>query len=89
MTFWPWVLDRIRADPSSGFFDAGCCFGQEIRFLADQGIPGEQLYGCDPEQVFIVLGYRLFRDTERLQATFAVGDLSADDGHFNDGKIVH
>lgn len=56
MPFWPRVLERLRTDPSSGFLDVGCCFGQEIRFLADQGIPGEQLFGCDLEQVFSATG---------------------------------
>lgn len=87
MPFWPRVLERLRADPSSGFLDAGCCFGQEIRFLADQGIAGEQLFGRDLEQVFIDPGYRLFRDTDRLKASFAVGDLNADEATFDDGEI--
>ncbi|CAG8154189.1 unnamed protein product [Penicillium olsonii] len=73
------ILARLRDDPSTGILEAGCCFGQEIRFLADQGIPSNQLYGCDIEQPFIDLGYQLFRDRGRLNATFAVGDLSSPD----------
>ncbi|KAJ5789228.1 uncharacterized protein N7518_006239 [Penicillium psychrosexuale] len=73
------ILARLRDDPTAGILEAGCCFGQEIRFLADQGIPGDQLYGCDIEQPFIDLGYQLFRDRDRLNATFAVGDLSSPD----------
>lgn len=88
MPFWSRVLERLRADASSGFLDAGCCFGQEVRFLADQGIAGNQLFGCDLEQVFIDLGYRLFRDKDRLQAMFVVGDLSADEVHINDSEIA-
>lgn len=80
LPFYTRVLDRLRADPSAGFLDAGCCFGQEIRFLADQGIPGRQLFGCDFEQVFIDLGYQLFRDKGRLDASFVTGDLTADSG---------
>lgn len=88
MPFWPQVLERLRTDPSSGFVDVGCCFGQEIRFLADQGISGNQLFGCDLEHVFIDLGYRLFRDQDRLKASFAVGDLCADEVLFLDSEIV-
>ena len=88
MPFWPRVLERLRTDPSGEFLDVGCCFGQEIRFLADQGIPGKQLFGCDSEQVLIDLGYWLFRDEDRLKATFAVGDLCADEPHFDDSEIA-
>ncbi|KAE8338051.1 hypothetical protein BDV24DRAFT_153922 [Aspergillus arachidicola] len=82
MPFYHRVVDRLRADPSTTFLDAGCCFGQEIRYLVDQGIPGKQLFGCDLEQVFIDLGYKLFRDKDRLEATFVTGDLTADDPAF-------
>lgn len=85
LPFYPRVLDRLRADPKAGFLDAGCCFGQELRFLADQGVPGCQLFGCDLERVFIDLGYQLFRDKHHFGATFAVGDLTSDqaDGDTN------
>ncbi|CAI7653251.1 unnamed protein product [Penicillium glandicola] len=76
ISFYNKVLDHLRSDPTAGFLDAGCCFGQELRFLANQGIPGSQLFGCDIEQVFVDLGYRLFLDRERLHATFAIGDLT-------------
>ncbi|KAE8141814.1 hypothetical protein BDV38DRAFT_295638 [Aspergillus pseudotamarii] len=82
MPFYHRVLERLRTDPSTNFLDAGCCFGQEIRHLVDQGIPGKQLFGCDLEQVFIDLGYELFRDKDHLEATFATGDLTADDPAF-------
>ncbi|RHZ57482.1 uncharacterized protein CDV56_106069 [Aspergillus thermomutatus] len=67
MPFYNRVLERLRTDPSTNFLDAGCCFGQEIRSLVDQGISGKQLFGCDVEQAFIDLGYLLFRDKDRSQ----------------------
>lgn len=88
MPFYPRVLERLRSDPEAGFLDAGCCFGQEIRFLADQGIPGRQLFGFDLEPVFVDLGYRLFCDKDRLEATFAIVDLAAGDGHFDSGELT-
>ncbi|PYH78621.1 hypothetical protein BO82DRAFT_377074 [Aspergillus uvarum CBS 121591] len=77
LPFYPQILEHLRTNPTAGFLDAGCCFAQELRFLADQGIPTTQLYGCDLEQIFIELGYQLFRDHDRFAATFAVGDLAA------------
>ncbi|KAL4945864.1 hypothetical protein BDV06DRAFT_3816 [Aspergillus oleicola] len=72
------VLEYLRNNPSAGLLDAGCCVGQEIRFLANQGIPSSQLFGLDIEQPFIDLGYRLFKDKDRLDATFALGNLTED-----------
>ncbi|KAL1968260.1 hypothetical protein VTN77DRAFT_2095 [Rasamsonia byssochlamydoides] len=88
MPFWWRVFERLRADPKAGFLDAGCCFGQEIRFLANKGIPHTQLYGCDLEKVFIDLGYRLFRDEGRLGATFVVGDLTAEDEVYEESNLA-
>lgn len=88
MPFYPRVLEKLRSDPEAGFLDAGCCFGQELRFLANQGIPGTRLFGCDLEQVFIDLGYQLFRDKDRLRATFAVGDLDAANSDFETGQLT-
>ncbi|KAJ5150324.1 hypothetical protein N7448_001902 [Penicillium atrosanguineum] len=77
-TVYSRVLTRLREDPTAGFLEAGCCFGQEIRYLADQGIPGIQLMGCDVEPAFFDLGYKLFRDQDTLGATFVSGDLTSE-----------
>lgn len=60
MPFYHRILDHPKANPLANFLDAGCCFGQEIRSLVDEGIPSTQFFGCDLEQPFIDLGYRLF-----------------------------
>ncbi|RAL12614.1 uncharacterized protein BO97DRAFT_389629 [Aspergillus homomorphus CBS 101889] len=89
LPFYSKALEQLRTDPTAGFLDAGCCFAQELRFLADQGIPSTQLYGCDLEKIFIDLGYQLFRDQDRFQATFAVGDLAtADSKEYENGQIA-
>ncbi|BDD63640.1 hypothetical protein MPDQ_005757 [Monascus purpureus] len=88
MPFYPRVLEKLLSDPEAGFLDAGCCFGQEIRFLASQVIPESQLFGCDLEQIFIDLGYRLFRDKDKLQATFAIGDLTAEESTLEAGQLT-
>lgn len=73
--FYSQVLERVRLGAT--FLDAGCCFGQEIRYLVQGGIPSSQLYGFDLEADFIDLGYQLFRDHDKLQATFVSGDVLA------------
>ncbi|KAK0511129.1 hypothetical protein JMJ35_006681 [Cladonia borealis] len=52
--------------------------GKEIRYLVQDGVPSTQLYGFDLEPEFIELGYQLFRDRDRLQATFVSGDILAE-----------
>lgn len=44
------------------------------QFRAD-GVKGSQLIGTDLEAKFIDIGYELFRDSSKLQATFVVGDM--------------
>ncbi|KAL9094201.1 MAG: hypothetical protein Q9165_003616 [Trypethelium subeluteriae] len=69
------VLEKLR--DGATLLDAGCCFGQEIRYLVEAGIPSSQLYGFDLEMGFIDLGFELFRDRTSLQAHFFDGDLLA------------
>ena len=69
------VLARLRSGAT--FCDAGCCFGQELRFLVYEGIPSTQLYGFDLESDFVEFGYQLFRDRDRLHATFVFANVLA------------
>ncbi|GFF96186.1 hypothetical protein IFM53868_08406 [Aspergillus udagawae] len=70
---YPEVLSRIRAGET--FLDLGCCFGQDIRKLAHDGAPAENLIGVDTEPRFLDLGYQLFKDKDRLKAHFLTGDV--------------
>ncbi|KAL4934703.1 class I SAM-dependent methyltransferase [Aspergillus undulatus] len=72
------ILEYLRNNPEAGLLDAGCCVGQGIRYLAHQGISSHQLFGLDIEKPFIDLGYQLFKDKDRLEATFALGNLTDD-----------
>ncbi|KAE8153048.1 hypothetical protein BDV25DRAFT_169590 [Aspergillus avenaceus] len=81
------VIARLRGDPDAKFLDAGCCVGQEIRFLADQGIRDTQLFGLDLERSFIDLGYELFKDRGRLNATFVTGDLTSSQGVYGSSEV--
>lgn len=63
--------------------DAGCCFGQDLRKLAFDGVPASSLYGMDVEGSFFDLGFDLFLDREKLAgATFVSGDLLKKDEPF-------
>ena len=72
---YPAILSLLRSGAT--YLDAGCCFAQELRYLAHAGIPSDQLYGFDLEPRFYECGYELFRDRETLQATFVSGDVLA------------
>lgn len=71
------ILDLLRFKPNTHFLDVGCCVGQEVRYLASQGIPTRQLHGSDLEPSFIDIGFRLFRDRDALAGNFVTGDLLA------------
>ncbi len=71
------TLSRLRS--GARFLDAGCCFGQVLRFLAHrEQIPAGQLYGVDLEPALVEMGYALFRDEGRFGAHMLSGDLLAD-----------
>jgi len=82
------VVQRLKT--GSTFLDAGCCFGQELRYLINsEGIASERLYGFDLETRFIDLGYDLFRDRDRLRSTLVRGDLSSSlDGGGNNAELA-
>ncbi|KAI1446502.1 hypothetical protein F5Y02DRAFT_64234 [Annulohypoxylon stygium] len=95
------VLNRLLAPKSEvNFLDVGCCVGQVLRKLAFDGVDPSRLFGTDLEPRFIEAGYDLFKDRNKLKATFAVGDMlslggesSTSDGNLEvfDGKmnIIH
>lgn len=67
------VLDRMGR--GERLLDLGCCFGQEIRKLIADGAPPDNIYGCDLKSEFTQLGYDLFKDRDRLRATFLAADI--------------
>lgn len=67
------VLQRLGKGDT--LLDIGCCFGQELRKLVDDGVPSKQLFGIDLEPIFVRFGYELFRDKQKFQATFLTGDM--------------
>ena len=76
LPFFAKVLQYLHSGAT--FMDAGCCFGQELRYLASrENVPSQQLYGFDLEPGFLDLSYELFRDQGTFHATFTVGDVLA------------
>jgi len=72
------ILSRLTAGGQT-FLDAGCCFGQELRKLAFDGVPPRAMYGMDLERTFLELGFELFLDrTKMADATFVAGNLLED-----------
>lgn len=71
-----------RVQEGATFLDLGCCFGQDLRKLVyDAGLETStrNLIGTDLEPAFLQLGYELFGDRDRLEATFIPGDVFAED----------
>jgi len=74
---YPEVVQRLK--DGEKILDLGCCFGQEIRQLVSDGVPSENCYGSDLRPEFIELGYELFKDREKLKATFLPADIFDDE----------
>ena len=84
---YPTVLARLKDTVSRELFlDLGCCFGQDIRRLVADGVPGEKLYGADLRLEFLELGYELFQDKGSLKAHFLEGDIFEEDEEAEGGK---
>ena len=66
------ILDRVKG--GEGLIDFGTFFGQDLRRLAADGAPTENLYATDIEGLFWNLGYDLFRDAGRFKAIFIEAD---------------
>lgn len=68
--------------------DLGTCFGQDLRKLAFDGVPVEQLYGSDLFGGFEKAGTMLFRDEEKFAGHFIAADLLVEDEDDSMGKLV-
>lgn len=74
------IISRVKR--GDVFLDVGTGFGQELRRLAVDGAPGQNMYAVDLSSDFWELGYVLFKDRERLDAKLIVADvLASDDGN--------
>lgn len=73
MSVWPDILQRARAGAT--ILDLGCCFGQNLRLLASNGVETTNMYAIDIGSEFWDLGFDLFRDRSKMKATFIRGDI--------------
>ena len=59
-----------RAQTGATVLDLGCCFGQDLRLLAADGAPTRNMYASDISKELWQLGFKLFRDQEKMNAKF-------------------
>ena len=69
--------------------DLGCCFGQDLRKLAYDGVPCESLYASDLDPSLFDLSYDLFKDKGTMGDRFIAADAMAEHSALDelDGKI--
>lgn len=67
------IITRLKDGAS--ILDLGCCFGQDLRHLAADGAPTQNMYASDIIPEFWSLGYDLYRDRDRMQARFLKADI--------------
>ena len=72
--FYNTILGRLRC-PDATYLDIGCCFGQDLRQLVQDGIPSQRLIGLDIEGPLMETGYDFFLDRTTLQSRFLVADV--------------
>jgi SAM-dependent methyltransferase len=72
------IIKLLQASPDAKFLDLGCCFGQDLRALAAEGVQGRNLVGVELHGEYHDLGQKLFRDggqVRTLGATFIAADV--------------
>lgn len=89
------IVQRLQASSDARFLDLGCCFGQDLRALAAEGVKGENLVGVELHGEFHDLGHKLFRDGDEARALGAdliaadLFDLLKSDGDEGTAAALH
>ncbi|KAJ6577227.1 hypothetical protein B0H19DRAFT_1118752 [Mycena capillaripes] len=74
-TAYQHVLDLGRNVPGALLLDIGCCFGNDLRKIASDGFPAQNMIASDLRQDFWDLGHQLFCSTpESFPVVFLAGD---------------
>lgn len=70
---YPTILKRLK-DSGARLIDIGCFLGSDLRRLAFDGAPTENLYGVDIVSHWDV-GFALYRDQDKFRAHFIEADM--------------
>ncbi|KAH8658017.1 hypothetical protein BX600DRAFT_514542 [Xylariales sp. PMI_506] len=70
---YPRLLETLKS--GGKLLDIGCCMAQDLRQLAFDGVPSENLYGAEIEAPFMDLGYDLFKDKDTFRAHFTQANI--------------
>ena len=73
---YPHVL--ARAKQGDRILDLGCGLAQDLRYLAADGAPSENLYASDISPELWNFGFDLFKDHDRMAANFVAANLLDD-----------
>lgn len=75
------AVSRLTAPGSQdAILDLGCGLGQNIRQLAQAGVPATKLFAVDLRADLMAVGFDMFQDRERLAAaSFVTGNVLAAD----------
>jgi SAM-dependent methyltransferase len=67
------VLEKLNN--GARLLDVGCCFGQDLRKLAGDGVPADNLYAVEIMQGFLDASFDFFGDRANPPAHFITADL--------------
>ena len=70
------ALFRVRRGQK--LLDVGSALGQDLRQLAYDGAPSQNLHSCDLHSDFWDIGYGLFNDRDQFQPSFTAGNFLAE-----------
>ena len=73
LPWYPEVVSRLQQ--GSTILDIGCCFGQDLRFLAADRVSTANMYASDIVSGFWDLSFDLFRDKASFNACFTEADI--------------
>lgn len=68
------VVEKAQSKGAT-ILDVGCCLGQNLRMLATEGVPTENMHATDLKSELWELGFELFGDRDKMKAIFVEADL--------------
>lgn len=67
------IVNRLKTGAT--ILDLGCCFGQDLRYMAADGAPTQNMFSSDIVSEFWDIGYDLYRDNDSMKARFFRADI--------------